>query len=54
MYYIRFKTSFFVQLVTCFIIQTKLETSFSSLLIKDMTQLFLLRLAKKLMLKNLF
>ena len=42
MYYIRFKTSLLI------------DNQFLSLLINDVTQLFLLRLAKKLMLKNLF
>ena len=46
MYYIRFKTSLLIQLVTCFY-SYSIGNPFSSLLINDVTQLFLLRLASE-------
>ena len=37
MYYIRFKTSSLIQLVTCFYYSHSIENPFSSLLINDVT-----------------
>ena len=50
MYYVRFKTSLLIQLVTCFY-SYSIGNPFSSLLINDVTQLFLLRLVKNLVKK---
>ena len=47
MYYIRFKTSLLIQLVTCFLYSHSTGNPFLSLLINDVTQLFLLRLVKE-------
>ena len=41
MYYVRFKTSLLIQLVTCFYCSYSTGNPFSSLLINDVTQLFL-------------
>ena len=46
MYYIRFKTSLLIQLITCFYYSHSIRNPFLSLLIDDVTQLYLLRLAK--------
>ena len=46
-YYIRLKTSLLIQLITCFYYSYSIGNPFSSLLINDVTQLFLLRLAKE-------
>ena len=53
MYYIRFKTSLLIQLITCFYYSHSIGNPFSSLLINDVTQLFLLRLANKGSILNL-
>ena len=50
MYYIRFKISLLIQSVTCFY-SYSIGNPFSSLLINDVTQLFLLRLVKNLIKK---
>ena len=46
--YVRFKTSLLIQLITCFYYSHSIGNPFLSLLIDDVTQLFLLRLAKNL------
>ena len=47
MYYIRFRTSLLIQLITCFYYSYSIGNLFLSLLIDDVTQLFLLRLVKE-------
>ena len=47
-YYVRFKTSLLIQLITCFYYSHSIGNPFLSLLIDDVTQLFLLRMAKNL------
>ena len=47
MYYIRFKTSLLIQLITCFYYSYSVGNLLLPLLIDDVTQLFLLRLTKE-------
>ena len=53
MYYVKFKTSLLIQLITSFYYSYSTGNPFSSLLINDVTQLFLLRLANKRSILNL-
>ena len=53
MYFIRFKTSLLIQLITCFYYSYSIGNPLSIIFINDVAQLFLPRLVKKLMLKSI-